>query len=564
MAALVFGSALALNVLLQHRARAGVFRTSGISAAALVIGMLISAWYILPALSELGWTLTGHGLLSEVYQKHFYSWTELFDLHLFYSYSPQPRFILPIYLIPILIAAPLAVLSRRSRAFRLFTLVTLLLTLGAIGMTTDTSAWLWASGEFLLEKLQFPGRWSVIIAFGAALLLAASLESLCRLRRLPAFAMPLVGVLLSVYLVASGLARLDYPTGDYASYEESSMTLKGHIQMFFSDGTVGRDFMPIWTPESLEEIGHEPWERSPDLKAIGSVVVVPKRTGFLRKQFQVTGEESFRLLFHQFYFPAWRMTVDGVQVDTQPASNLALVSGTVPSGTHTVELEWGATRAVWLGRALTVIGWIVVLALLSKAGKSLPGHARGRDNALHAAAMAKSRGIVSFLPSPSLRNWPVAIWIAVGVFMVVAASGVTARTWDVAAIGADYGGIRLEGVQPVPPTRAGAVAAVRLTWLIKDYPEPVTAFVHLVDEAGMGIAQQDVPPGGTYYTPLPLWAPGLVLHSNHNLTIPASVPPGKYRLIAGLYSRDAPHESLVPLHADSSRLELGMVEVLPR
>ena len=80
----------------------------------------------------------------------------------------------------------------------------------------------------------------------------------------------------------------------------------------------------------------------------------------------------------------------------------------------------------------------------------------------------------------------------------------------------------------------------------------------------MGIAQQDVPPGGTYYTPLPLWAPGLVLHSNHNLTIPASVPPGKYRLIAGLYSRDAPHESLVPLHADSSRLELGMVEVLPR
>ena len=87
--------------------------------------------------------------------------------------------------------------------------------------------------------------------------------------------------------------------------------------------------------------------------------------------------------------------------------------------------------------------------------------------------------------------------------------------------------------------------------------------MHLVDGDGMGIAQQDVPPGGPYYMPLPLRAPGLVLHSTHNLTIPASVPPGKYRLLAGLYYRDAPHVSLVPLHADSSRVEIGMVEVFP-
>ena len=564
MAALVLGAALALIVLFQHRARVGVFRISGISAAALVIGILISAWYTLPALSELGWTLTGHGLLSEVYQKTFYSWTELFDLHLFYSHSPQSQFILPIYLIPILIAAPLAVLAGRSRAFRLFTLVTLLLTLAALSMTTDTSAWLWASGEFLLEKLQFPSRWSVIIAFGAALLLAASLESLRRLRRLPSFAMPLVGVLLSAYLVANALVRLDYPTGDYASYEEISMTLKGHIQMFFTDGTFGRDFMPIWTHETLEEIGHAPWERSPDLDAIGPVAVVPTRTGLMRKQFEVTAEEPFRLLFNQFYFPAWRITVDDEQVETQPASNLALISGLVPSGTHTVELEWGATRAVWFGRALTVIGWVVVYVLLYKVVKWSPIRFSGRDNHLNVGAKPRWRGVVLSLSPPSPRNWPLAIWLGVGAFMVVAASGITARTWDVAAIGADYGGIRLEGVQPVPPTRAGDVAKVQLTWLIKDYLEPVTAFVHLVDGDGMWIAQQDVPPGGSYYTPLPLWAPGLVLHSTHNLTIPASLPPGKYRLLAGLYYRDATHESLVPQHADSSRVEIGMVEVLPR
>ena len=564
MAALVLGAALALFILLQHRARAGVLFIAGASVAALVIGMLISAWYILPALSELGWTLTGHGALTKFYQDRFYRWTELFDPHFFYSYSFQHRFFLPIYLIPIFVAAPLAVLPRQARALRLFTLVTLLLTLGAVGMTTDASAWLWASGEFLLEKLQFPGRWSMFIAFGAALLLAASLESLRRLRWLPAFGFPLLGVLLSAYLVACALVRLDYPTGDDVSYEDMSMSLKGHIQMLYSQGSIGRDFMPIWTAEAVEGIEYEPWLPSPDLNAIDAVSVAPIRTGFLQKRFRVTAEQPFRLLFRQFYFPAWRVRVDGVQADTLPASNLGLISGPVPSGAHTVELKWGATRAVWLGRAVTAIGWIVVLALLSKAVRRSSRHARGRDNDLHLAAAPKNRGVASFLPRTFLRNWPPVIWLAVGAFMVVAASGITERTWEVEAIGADYGGIRLEGVQPVPPVRAGDDASVRLTWFIRDYPEPMSAFVHLVDDSGAKVAQEDVPPGGVYYTPVPLWAPGLVLHSIHELAIPASLPPGQYRLLAGLYYREYPHESLVPLHSDSSRVEIGVVEVLPR
>ena len=564
MAALVLCVALALLLLLRHRALAGVLLLCGTIVAALVIGMLVSAWYILPALSELGWTLSGHAEITKFHPDRLYRWTELFDPHVFYSYSTLHRFTLPIYVLPIVIAAPLAVLPRRSRAIRLFTLVTLLLTLGAVGMTTDTSAWLWARGEFLLDKLQFPVRWFTFIAIGTALLLAACLESLCRIRRLPAFSMPLLGVLLSMYLIAYALVRLDYPTGDDTSNQDISVTLKGHIQMLFSEGTIGRDFMPIWTYESLEETGYEPWTRSPNLNAIDAASVVPTRTGLLQKQFRVTAQQPFRLLFHQFYFPAWRVSVDGVQVDTLPASNLALISGLVPSGTHTVELEWGATRAVWFGRALTAIGWVVVFVLLSKVVKLSPTRFRGRDNELHAAPKPQNRSAAPSLPSTFLRYWPLVTWFAVGAFMVVVSSGVTVRTWDMKAIGADYGGIRLEGMQPTPPTRAGDVAPVQLTWFIKGYPEPMTAFVHLVDEAGNKVAQQDVPPGGAYYTPLPLWAPALVLHSNHNLTIPATLPPGQYRLFAGLYYREYPHESLVPLHSDSSRVEIGMVEVLPR
>jgi hypothetical protein len=61
-----------------------------------------------------------------------------------------------------------------------------------------------------------------------------------------------------------------------------------------------------------------------------------------------------------------------------------------------------------------------------------------------------------------------------------------------------------------------------------------TSFVHLVDNAGSGLAQHDAPPGGVYY-PTSLWQPGEVLRDQHALNLPASLSPGEYTLVAGLY-----------------------------
>ena len=490
---------------------------------------------------------------------------------------------LPLYILPIGFAAPIAVVATQARERRLFTLVTLLLTLAAVWMTTDASAWLWTSSEILLGKLRFPWRWQVFVAFGAALLVAACMEPLCRIRRLPAFTMPLLGVALSAYLIAFPLVNLDYPTGVDSSYREISPSALGQW---------GLDFLPIWAFEEFEEFGvngRAPSSSTPNLDAIDSVAVVPTRAGLLQQQFQVTASHSFRLLFHQFYVPAWRVTIDGVQVATQTATNLALTGVTVPPGTHTVELAWHATRAVWLCRVLTAIGWVVVFAMLRQVVKGSGPLRRGRDTESNAASATapeswllglrglvrsfrlsaqgplrlKSREVTPPDPPADRWNWPLVVWLAGGALMVVAASGITTRTRDLAATGADYGDIRLEGVLPPPPTRAGDVATVQLTWFVKDYGELVSAFVHLVDEAGAAISQHDLPPSGQYYTPYPLWTPGLLLHSEHNIPIPASLRPGRYRLLAGLYRLDASNESLVPKNADSSRLEIGMLEVLP-
>lgn len=61
------------------------------------------------------------------------------------------------------------------------------------------------------------------------------------------------------------------------------------------------------------------------------------------------------------------------------------------------------------------------------------------------------------------------------------------------------------------------------------------SYVHLLDEAGLSIAQSDHQPGGAFY-PTSLWQPGERLRDEHVLSIPADTPPGVYRLSAGMYS----------------------------
>ena len=59
--------------------------------------------------------------------------------------------------------------------------------------------------------------------------------------------------------------------------------------------------------------------------------------------------------------------------------------------------------------------------------------------------------------------------------------------------------------------------------------------MHLVDEEGQRVAGSDQQPGGVFY-PTDLWRPGEILRDEHVLTVPPETPPGKYRLLVGMYS----------------------------
>lgn len=550
MAVILLGAALMVFTAFQHGDYSRILRIYVTSIAPVALGFVLTAWYVLPALLELGWVMNGNRLFKGVGLFHFLSWGELFDFKTLYSHSyPGDRPRLPLYLIPIALAALAAVLTEKSPKLRIPLQVTIPLTFVLAWAMTDTSKWLWTRTEIFFNQVQFPWRWQIFVAFGVALLLAASIEKLRRNGQTWAKAVPLLSLLIAVYLFAYASFGLQYTTSEdtpaVAHWSDSFEDLFWNSSM----SIWAQHLLPIWSATPMVDAvnaGRKPWDVPPFPDPIRSVALTPTQFGLLQQQYLVKTDQTFRLLFHQFYFPSWRVSIDGVGVESEPASGLGLASVMVPPGVHTVEIAWETTTAVWLGRTVTTAGWVMVFMLMSQAGNGIGDLVRRRGEGLTVVR----------------RIWLPIAWIAVGALMLLAASGITTRTWDFSVIGADYGTVRLEGIRSIPPLRAGDVAPVHLTWLVKGSGEPVKAFVHLVDEAGVGLSQHDSPPGGVN-TPYQSWIPGRILHSIHNIKLPDSLPPGTYRLVAGLYDPEQANEPIVPVNGSSPRLEIGTVDVLP-
>jgi hypothetical protein len=90
-------------------------------------------------------------------------------------------------------------------------------------------------------------------------------------------------------------------------------------------------------------------------------------------------------------------------------------------------------------------------------------------------------------------------------------------------------------------------------------PADYTTFVHLRNEAGETVAQQDqLPLNGAY--PTSLWDPGEIIADEIVVPLPAELPAGEYSLVTGLYDLSTNTRLTVQGNPENS-LMLGMVEV---
>jgi hypothetical protein len=124
-------------------------------------------------------------------------------------------------------------------------------------------------------------------------------------------------------------------------------------------------------------------------------------------------------------------------------------------------------------------------------------------------------------------------------------------------VGANFAGeIELLGYEA---TRQKDALAITLHWQCLHPPgEDYTVFVHLLAASDQVAAQHDGQPrGGTY--PTSIWDAGEVVADQHLLTLPASLPPGDYRLRVGLYLLETGQR--LQVEGDGDSIELGPVEL---
>jgi len=124
------------------------------------------------------------------------------------------------------------------------------------------------------------------------------------------------------------------------------------------------------------------------------------------------------------------------------------------------------------------------------------------------------------------------------------------------SVGANFAGKATLLGYEANPAATGAELPVTLYWRAEapmgaDY----TVFVHLLDAAGNVVAQGDSPPRGGRY-PTHWWEPGEVIADEHVIPLPADLPPGEYRVRAGLYRPDT-GERLPLVGAAGDAVELG-------
>jgi hypothetical protein len=86
---------------------------------------------------------------------------------------------------------------------------------------------------------------------------------------------------------------------------------------------------------------------------------------------------------------------------------------------------------------------------------------------------------------------------------------------------------------------SGTPLPITLYWqALKPGTRDYTVFLHLLNQSGNLVAQVDGPPQQDRY-PTSIWDSGEQIKDQHIMNLPADLPPGQYRLVAGLYDLES-------------------------
>ncbi|MBN1814538.1 MAG: hypothetical protein JXA14_22050 [Anaerolineae bacterium] len=286
------------------------------------------------------------------------------------------------------------------------------------------------------------------------------------------------------------------------------------------------------------------------------VEIVEQRA--LYDHFSVYTPKEFVFRLYLFYFPGWRVYVDGKEAEIGIAKPEGFITVFVPEGEHDVVVRFEDTppRTIgWIISALGLVGLVVTLALMRP---SIPGRQSPISNLRSLLWLGGLLVLSVFLKSMVID--PQDGWLR----YTSPPGQAQAAQYEVHA---NFGGqIELLGYDlPKPRVRPGEALPLVLYWrALTPMGENYQTFVHVARPLHLVWGQEDRSNPGDF--PTTRWPLDKYVWDAYEIHVPLGTPPGEYMVNVGVPSWEGGYR-LPQVDQDGQTLGDGVViatvEVLP-
>jgi hypothetical protein len=127
----------------------------------------------------------------------------------------------------------------------------------------------------------------------------------------------------------------------------------------------------VWTGETADYPVKE--VKGEIVEGEGELVITEVKNGY--RDYQLSAETEVRMADYTFYFPGWKVYVDGVEtpIEWQDPAYRGVITYRVPAGEHELSLRFEETRvrkySLWIS-GLATIGFIAWMVLIKKSKKA--------------------------------------------------------------------------------------------------------------------------------------------------------------------------------------------------
>lgn len=468
----------------------------------LLLGSGLAAFYWLPAIGEMKHVFIGVAGISRGYEKHLLDFTTLLRPHLFYPYAPAGTVALhpvPFVFLFLALAGAVALVCERKKELPFIVTLAFILAL-SIFMRWRGAILVWRALERWLDALQYPWRFMLLTAISSALLGGGLAFPLSRLQK----NWGLLPILLAIPVAIWTLPLKPMPL------TISDLKAFSMWETDFNNRQIGAtwtaEFVPVTVRVDRTAVPLPRLPGEPEYEPLGVIPrLIPGPQRFLDSRWEVETSKDIRLVWHQFYFPGWKVLLDGKEIPSEPVGPLGLLSWKVPEGKHSLKIAFTDTPIRRWGVSFSLVSFAGILFwIYRKSPGAFKGVMAGAGIFLLALGLYLYPMKPSSPPSPAFYNLE--------------------------------GKAVLIGYSAPDLITPGSRVEVTLYWLcLVGMDENFKAFVHIFDPStGKIIAQHDGDPVGGF-TPTTRWLPGEIIVDSHPLIIPVDVRPGRYAVGTGLY-----------------------------